>query len=134
MSGDIFFLDREVGCTTAKNDIKRAVHSANNTVTTPNSNHIGARHRFLQGLVANGEFDGVHVPSAEPHSDFLAKPFRTEAFRFHRNFVMNLLVVISFVTFCPGILGQQVDWHGEVFREWDKVVACTRASSVCRWP
>ena len=106
----------------AKDDIKGAIHSANNNVATPDSNHISAFHHCLWGRVANGEFEGVHVPSAEQHSDVLAKPLRTESFRFHRNFVMNLLVVFSFVCFSPGIWGHYVDWNGEVFRELDKVV------------
>ena len=90
------FPDRDVGCTTVKEDNKGAIYSANNPVTTPNSNHIDVRHHFLRERVANGEFQIVHVPSEDQHADFLTKPLDTQAFRFHRNFVPGIeLVVIS---------------------------------------
>ena len=84
------FPDRDVGCTTVKEDNKGAIYLANNPVTTPNSKHINVRHHFLRERVANGEFQIVHVRSEGQHADFLTKPLDTEAFRFHRNFVMNL--------------------------------------------
>ena len=73
-----------------KEDNQGAIHLAKNSVTTPNSKHIHVRHHFLRERVANGEFEVVHVSSALQHADFLTKPLHTEAFRFHRNFVMNL--------------------------------------------
>lgn len=84
------FPDRDVGCTTVKEDNQGAIHLAKNPVTTPNSKHIDVRHHFLRERVANGEFEVVHVASTLQHADFLTKPLHTEAFRFHRNFVMNL--------------------------------------------
>ena len=38
------FLDRDVGCTTVKEDNQGAIHLAKNPVTTPNSKHIDVRH------------------------------------------------------------------------------------------
>ena len=84
------FPDRDVGYTTVKEDNKGAIYLANNPVTTPNSKHIDVRHHFFRERVADQEFQIVHVPSEEQHVDFLTKPLDTEAFRFHRNFVMNL--------------------------------------------
>ena len=84
------FLDRDVGCTTVKEVNIGAIHLAKNPVTTPNSKHIDIRHHFLRERVANGEFNIVHVSSGEQHADFLTKALDTEAFRLHRNFVMNL--------------------------------------------
>ena len=84
------FPDRDVGCTTVKEDNIGAIHLAKNPVTTPNSKHIDIRHHFLRERVANGEFNIVHVSSGEQHADFLTKALDTEAFRLHRNFVMNL--------------------------------------------
>ena len=83
------FPDRDVGCTTVKEDNKGAIYLANNPVTTPNSKHINVRHHFLRERVANGEFQIVRVPSEEHNADFLTIPLDTEAFPFHRNFVMN---------------------------------------------
>ena len=81
--------DRDVGCTTVKEDNKGEICLANNPVTTPNSKHIDVRHHFLRERVANGEFQIVRVPSEEHNADFLTIPLDTEAFHFHRNFVMN---------------------------------------------
>ena len=67
-----------------------AVHLATNPATTPNSKHIDIRHHFLRERVSNGEFQVVHVPSALQHADFLTKPLPVDAFRRHRNFVMNI--------------------------------------------
>ena len=85
------FPDRNVGCTTVNKNNKRAIHLANRPVTTCNSKHIDVPHHFLRERVANGEFRVIHVPSAQQQADFLTKVLHTEAFRFHRNFVMNLL-------------------------------------------
>ena len=84
------FPDRDVGYTTVKEDNKGAIYLANNPVTTPNSKHIDVRLHFFRERVADQEFQIVHVPSEEQQVDFLTKPLDTEAFRFHRNFVMNL--------------------------------------------
>ena len=84
------FPDRYVGYTTVKEDNKGVIYLANNPVTTPNSKHIDVRYHFFRERVANGEFQIVHVLSEEQHADFLTKPLDMEAFRFHRNFVMNL--------------------------------------------
>ena len=62
------FLDRDVGCTTVKEDNQEAIHLANNPVTTPNSKHIDVRHHSLREHVASGEFEVVHVSSALQHS------------------------------------------------------------------
>lgn len=84
------FPGRDVGCTAVKEDNKRAIHVAKNPVTTPNSKHIDVRHHFLRERVANGEFDAVHLSSAEQNLDVLDRPLRTEPFRLHRTFVMSL--------------------------------------------
>ena len=83
------FPDRDVGCTTVKEDNQGAIYLPIKLVTTPNSKHIDVRHQLLRERVANGEFEVVHVSSALLHADFITKPLHTEAFRF-RNFVMNL--------------------------------------------
>lgn len=62
---------------------------ANNPTTSPKIKHIDARLHFIRERVANREFDVVRVRSAEKHADFIANPLSTEAFRFHRTFVMN---------------------------------------------
>ena len=84
------FPDRYVGYTTVKEDNKGVIYLANNPVTTPNSKHIHVRHHFLRERFAKVVFQIEYVPSEEQHADFLSKPLDTEAFRFHRNFVMNL--------------------------------------------
>ena len=73
-----------------KEDNKGALHSAKSLVTTSNSKHVDVCHHFLPERVAKAEFEVVHVSSSLQHADFLTGPLHTEAFRFHRNFVMNL--------------------------------------------
>ena len=82
--------DRDVGCTTVKEDKQRAIHFGKKPVTTPNSKHIDVPHHFLRERVANREFEVVHASSALQHADFLTKPLHKEANPFHRNFAMNL--------------------------------------------
>ena len=84
------FPDRDVGCTTVKEDNQGTTHLAKKIVTTQNSKHIDVRHHYRRKRVANGEFEVIHVSSALQHADFLTKPLHTKAFRFHRNFVNNL--------------------------------------------
>ena len=84
------FPDRDVGCTTEKEDNQGAIHLAKNPVTIPNSKHIDDNLHFLRERIANGEFEVVHVSSALHHADFSHQALHTEAFRFHRNSVMNL--------------------------------------------
>ena len=84
------FPDRNGGCTPVNEDNKGAIHLAINPATTFNSKHIEVRQHFLRERVAIGEFKVIHVPSAQQHADFLTKSLPTEAFRVHRNFVMNL--------------------------------------------
>ena len=86
----LIFPDRDVGFTTVKEGNKGEIYLANNPVTTPNSKHIHVRHHFLRERFAKVVFQIEYVPSEEQHADFLSKPLDTEAFRFHRNFVMNL--------------------------------------------
>ena len=61
-----------------------------NLVTNSNSKHIYVRHHFLQEHVDNGEFEISHVESKYQHADFLTKPLAKDAFRFHRNFIINM--------------------------------------------
>ena len=82
------FPGRDVGCTTVKEDNKRAINLATYSLTTPNSKRVDVRHPFLRERVANGEFKLVHVPSAEQHAEYITKPLGTEAFRLHRTFVI----------------------------------------------
>ena len=67
-----------------------AIYLAKNPATTPNSKHIDIRHHFIRERVANGEFKVVYVPSEEQHADFLTKSLHQEAFKVHRNVVMNI--------------------------------------------
>ena len=67
-----------------------AVHLAKNPATTPNSKRIDIRHHFIRERVANGEFKVVYVPSEEQLADFLTKSLHQEAFKVHRNLVMNI--------------------------------------------
>ena len=53
-------------------------------------NHIDVRFHFLRGLVRLGQVTIHSVASAEQHADVLTKPLRREAFRRHRDFLMNL--------------------------------------------
>ena len=52
--------------------------------------HIDVRLYFLRGLVRLGQVTIYSVASAEQHADVLTKPLRREAFRRHRDFLMNL--------------------------------------------
>lgn len=88
----------------------------NNPVTSPNS---------------NGEFEAVHVPSAEQHADFITKPLHAEAFRVPRNFVMKLRGFRSFVSMFPGIFWGYflVDWNRKMIFRSEKVLGCTHHAS-----
>ena len=52
--------------------------------------HIDVRFPFLRGLVRSGQVTIHSVASAEQYGGILAKPLGREAFRRHRNFLMNL--------------------------------------------
>ena len=54
--------------------------------------HIDVRFHFLRGLVRLGQVTIYSVASAEQHADVLTKPLRREAFRRHRDFLMNLFL------------------------------------------
>ena len=54
------------------------------------SKHIGVRFHFLRGLVRLGQVTIHSVASAEQHADIFTKPLGREAFRRHRDFLMNL--------------------------------------------
>ena len=54
------------------------------------SKHIGVCFHFLRGLVRLGQVTTHSVASAEQHADILTKPLGCEAFRGHRDFLMNL--------------------------------------------
>lgn len=84
------FPRRDVGCTLVFEDNEGAIHLAVNPATTPNSKHIDIRHHLIRERVARGEFKVVHVPTTFQHADFLTKPLHKIAFRFHRDFVMNI--------------------------------------------
>ena len=81
-----------------KEDNQGAIHWAKKNVTTPNGKHVDVRRHFLRKRVAR-------VSSALQHANFFTKLLHTEAFRFHRNFVMNLWSFLHFtiLTFLPGI-------------------------------
>lgn len=77
-------------CIQVFEDNKGAIQIAVNPVTNSNSKHIDVRHHFLRELVEKGEFEITHVRSEYEHADFLTKPLPKDAFRFHRNFIMNM--------------------------------------------
>ena len=52
--------------------------------------HIDVRFHFLRELVRLGQVTIHSVASAEQHADVLTKPLGLEAFRRHRDFLMNL--------------------------------------------
>ena len=52
--------------------------------------HIDVRFHFLRGLVRLGQVTTHSVASTEQHADILTKPLGREAFRRHRDFLMNL--------------------------------------------
>ena len=52
--------------------------------------HVNVRFHFLRWLVRLGQVTIHSVASAEQHADILTKPLRREAFRRHRDFLMNL--------------------------------------------
>ena len=63
---------------------------AENPQGSPRIKHIDVRFRFLRGLVRLGQVTIHSVASAEQHADILTKPLGREAFRRHRDFLMNL--------------------------------------------
>ena len=69
---------------------KGAVQIAVDPVTNSNLKQIDVRHHFLRERVEQGEFQITHVKSENQHVDFSTKPLPKEAFRFHRNFMMNM--------------------------------------------
>ena len=77
-------------CIQVFEDNKGAIQMAANSVTDSNSKHVDVRHHFLREYVENGEFDISHVESKYQHADFLTKPLAKDAFRFRRNFMMNM--------------------------------------------
>ena len=77
-------------CIQVFEDNNGAIQMGVNPITNSNSKHIDVRHHFLRELVESGEFQISHVKSELQHADFLTKPLSKDAFRFHRNFVMNM--------------------------------------------
>ena len=63
---------------------------AENPQGSHHSKHIDVRFHFLRGLVRLGQVTIHSVASAEQHADILTKPLEREAFRRHRDFLMNL--------------------------------------------
>ena len=63
---------------------------AENPQDSHRSKHIDVRFHFLRGLVRLGQVIIHSVASAEQHADILTKPLGREAFRRHRDFLMNL--------------------------------------------
>ena len=63
---------------------------AENPQGSHRSKHIDVRFHFLRGLVRLGQVTIHSVASAEQHADILTKPLGREAFRRHRDFLMNL--------------------------------------------
>ena len=63
---------------------------AENPQGSHRSKHIDVRFHFLRGLVRLGQVTVHSVASAEQHADILTKPLGREAFRRHRDFLMNL--------------------------------------------
>ena len=57
---------------------------------SPRSKHIDVRFYFLRGLVSLGQVTIHSVASTEQHADILTKLLGHEAFRKHRNFLINL--------------------------------------------
>ena len=86
------FLPPDFGdsCIQVFEDTKGAIRMAVNTVTNSNSKRIDVRHHFLREHVGNGKIEFSHVESKYQHADFLTKPLAKDAFRFHRNFMMNM--------------------------------------------
>ena len=68
----------------------RAKALAENPQGSYRSNHIDVRFHFLRGLVKMGQVTTHSVASAEQHADILTKQLGCEAFRKHRDFMMNL--------------------------------------------
>ena len=54
------------------------------------SKHIDVRFHFLRELVRLGQVTIHSVASAEQRADILTKPLGREAFRRHRDFLMNI--------------------------------------------
>ena len=52
--------------------------------------HTDVRFHFLRGLVWFGQVTIHSIASAEQHADILTNPLWCEAFRRHRDFLMNL--------------------------------------------
>ena len=63
---------------------------AENPQGSHRSKHIDVRFHFLRGLVRLEQVVVHSVASAEQHADILTKPLGREAFRRHRDFLMNL--------------------------------------------
>ena len=63
---------------------------AENSQGSHRSKNIDVRFHFLRGLVSLGQVKIHCVASAEQHADILTKPLGREAFRRHRDFLMNL--------------------------------------------
>lgn len=53
------------------------------------SKHVDVRFHFLQGLVTLEQVVVHRIASAEQHADIPTKPLGREAFRRHRDFLMN---------------------------------------------
>ena len=54
------------------------------------SEHLKVRFHFLWGLVRLGQVKIRSSVASEQHADIITKPLGREAFRRHRDFIMNL--------------------------------------------
>ena len=63
---------------------------AENPQGSHRSKHIEVRFHFLRWLVRLGQVTIHGISSAEQHADIFTKPLGREAFRRHRDFLMNL--------------------------------------------
>ena len=77
-------------CIQVLKDDKGVIQMAVTPVTTSISENIGLRRHFLRKHVENEEFDISHVESKYQHADVLTEPLTKGAFRFRRNFIMNM--------------------------------------------
>ena len=67
-----------------------AVRLAQNSMHTPNLEHVDIRHHFLRKVVFRGEFSTIPVESEVQHADFLTKLLSRKTFCFHPDFFMSI--------------------------------------------
>ena len=61
-----------------------------NSQDSHRSNLIDVHFHFLRGLVRSGQVTIHGVVSVEQHADIFTKPLERDAFRRHRDFLLNL--------------------------------------------